>query len=111
MSIISVLKKIISLVFIGLINLYKGAISPFLPAACRHIPTCSGYAIEAIQRFGPWHGGLMAANRIARCNPLGTQGFDPVPVIRIQRLHCRKSPSVSRLKGDKNHHQDQTTEA
>ncbi|HBZ67738.1 MAG TPA: membrane protein insertion efficiency factor YidD [Bacteroidales bacterium] len=101
------MKKIISLIFIGLIRFYKGAISPFLPAACRHIPTCSGYAIEAIQRFGPWHGGLMAANRIARCNPLGTQGFDPVPVIRIHRLHYRRFPSVSRLKGDKNHLPDQ----
>lgn len=45
---------------------------------CRHIPTCSNYAIEAIERYGCLKGGFMAIKRILRCNPMGTYGYDPV---------------------------------
>ena len=64
---------------ISLLKLYKGAVSPHLPAACRYTPTCSEYAATAIGRFGLVRGGAMAVKRIARCNPFHGGGYDPVP--------------------------------
>lgn len=61
------------------IRFYQGAISPHLPPACRYTPTCSQYAVEAIMKHGPFKGGWLAAKRIARCNPWGGSGEDPVP--------------------------------
>lgn len=61
------------------IRFYQGAISPHFPPACRYTPTCSQYALEAVERFGPLKGGALALRRIARCNPWGGSGFDPVP--------------------------------
>lgn len=61
------------------IRLYRLAISPLLPPVCRFQPTCSAYAAEAILRFGIWRGGFLAIKRIARCNPFGGHGYDPVP--------------------------------
>ena len=58
---------------------YQGAISPHLPASCRYFPTCSAYAIEAIEKYGAIRGAWMAARRIARCHPFRPGGFDPVP--------------------------------
>ncbi|HEY5633348.1 MAG TPA: membrane protein insertion efficiency factor YidD [Burkholderiaceae bacterium] len=58
---------------------YQYAISPMLPARCRFFPSCSGYAIEALQRHGPLRGGLLAAARVCRCNPWNDGGVDPVP--------------------------------
>jgi len=58
---------------------YKWLISPFLPAACRFVPSCSEYAAEAVARHGIFHGAVLAAWRLARCNPLARGGFDPVP--------------------------------
>lgn len=57
---------------------YKLAISPFLPAACRYLPTCSEYAMEAVERYGALRGGWMAFARIMRCHPFGGSGYDPV---------------------------------
>ena len=57
---------------------YKRLISPLLPAACRYVPTCSDYAVEAVDRFGMVRGGLMAAWRVLRCNPFVKGGVDPV---------------------------------
>lgn len=62
-----------------LIRFYKGAISPWLPRACRFTPTCSQYAAEAIERYGALRGGWMALKRILRCNPFCKGGYDPVP--------------------------------
>jgi uncharacterized protein len=67
------------IVLIGLIRGYKMGISPYLPNACRFYPTCSQYAIEAIERFGVTRGGGMAIKRILRCQPLNPGGYDPVP--------------------------------
>lgn len=64
---------------IGLIHFYQAAISPFLPVACRHQPTCSGYAIGAIEKHGLWKGGRLTLRRLCRCHRWGTCGYDPVP--------------------------------
>lgn len=58
---------------------YRYGLSPFLPNACRHLPTCSEYAEEAVGRNGAWKGGWLAFSRICRCHPWGSHGFDPVP--------------------------------
>lgn len=64
---------------IGLIRLYQWLLSPLLGPRCRFHPTCSAYAVEAIQRHGALHGSVLAARRIARCHPLNDGGYDPVP--------------------------------
>ena len=58
---------------------YKYVISPMTPASCRHIPSCSEYAIEALNIHGPFKGIYLATRRILKCNPWGTHGYDPVP--------------------------------
>ena len=58
---------------------YQLAISPLLPASCRYYPSCSAYALEAIERHGPWRGSWLAMKRIGRCHPFRPGGFDPVP--------------------------------
>lgn len=73
------MKKLLSYLFILLIKIYKGAISPFLPRACRYTPTCSEYGIQAIKKYGPIKGSLLTLKRILRCHPWGGHGYDPVP--------------------------------
>jgi putative membrane protein insertion efficiency factor len=63
----------------GPIRFYQLAISPMMPAACRYYPTCSNYAIEAIDKYGALKGGWLAVRRILRCHPFRPGGFDPVP--------------------------------
>ena len=63
----------------GPIRFYQLAISPMTPAACRYYPSCSNYAIEAIDRYGALKGGWLAVRRILRCHPFRPGGFDPVP--------------------------------
>lgn len=58
---------------------YQVAISPLLPPSCRYYPTCSHYAVEALERYGPWRGSWLALRRILRCHPFRPGGFDPVP--------------------------------
>ena len=53
--------------------------SMLLPPSCRFQPSCSAYAIGAIQRYGAWRGGLLAVRRLLRCHPWGGSGYDPVP--------------------------------
>lgn len=62
-----------------LIRFYQIAISPMLGPRCRYIPTCSQYALEAIQIHGGLHGSWLAAKRVCRCHPWGGYGYDPVP--------------------------------
>lgn len=64
---------------VGLIRLYQLTLSGFIGNACRHQPTCSEYGYEAVARHGLFHGGWLALKRVAKCNPWGTSGFDPVP--------------------------------
>jgi putative membrane protein insertion efficiency factor len=59
---------------------YKWALSPFLPPACRYVPTCSDYAAEAIERHGAFRGSAMAIWRVLRCHPFVRGGYDPVPM-------------------------------
>lgn len=65
--------------FILPIKLYQWFISPLLGQNCRHEPTCSHYAIEAIKEWGVLKGILIGAKRISKCHPWGTYGYDPVP--------------------------------
>ncbi|WP_159799727.1 membrane protein insertion efficiency factor YidD [Flavobacterium sp. MK4S-17] len=71
--------KILILPFIALIRFYQAAISPFTPSACRYTPTCSHYAVEALQSHGLFKGSWLSIKRIARCHPWGGRGYDPVP--------------------------------
>ena len=61
------------------LRFYKVSISPQLPPACRYTPTCSEYAIEAIERRGVMVGGFLATKRVLSCNPFSRGGYDPVP--------------------------------
>ena len=69
-------KSIPATAAIWLINFYRGAISPYKRSRCRFEPTCSRYAILAIQKYGFLKGGAKAIRRILRCNPFGGQGYD-----------------------------------
>ncbi|MCD8185003.1 MAG: membrane protein insertion efficiency factor YidD [Rikenellaceae bacterium] len=62
-----------------LIRVYKSAVSPWLPSACRFTPTCSQYALEALRKHGPIKGLYLSVRRILRCHPWGPHGYDPVP--------------------------------
>ena len=66
-------------VLIGLIRIYQKTVPPFSRGKCRFIPTCSSYAIEAIETHGVVKGSFLAIIRILKCNPFGPIGFDPVP--------------------------------
>lgn len=72
------MKHIAKLVTLQLLRAYKWAISPLFPPACRYLPTCSEYAMEAVERFGALRGGWMALTRILRCHPFARSGHDPV---------------------------------
>jgi hypothetical protein len=61
------------------IHLYRWLLSPVLGPRCRYLPTCSEYALEALETHGPARGGWLAARRLARCHPWGGAGYDPVP--------------------------------
>jgi putative membrane protein insertion efficiency factor len=75
----NILKAIAGGFFIVLIKLYQFLLSPLLGAQCRYTPTCSQYGIEAIKKHGAFKGGWLTLKRIARCNPWGGHGHDPVP--------------------------------
>ena len=62
-----------------LIRLYQITLSPYMGRQCRYTPTCSNYALEALQKHGLLRGGWLAVKRILRCAPWGGSGYDPVP--------------------------------
>ena len=64
---------------IRLVRFYQKGISPLKPPCCKYIPTCSQYAVEALERFGALKGTALAVWRILRCNPFSQGGYDPVP--------------------------------
>ena len=61
------------------IRFYQTAMSPLFPPRCRYIPTCSEYALQAVEKYGPLRGGFLALRRLLRCNPFHKGGYDPVP--------------------------------
>lgn len=64
---------------LAMVRFYRNAISPLRPPCCRYIPTCSQYALEAIEKYGALKGGYLAFRRFLRCNPFHKGGYDPVP--------------------------------
>ena len=66
-------------VLLALIRFYRSAISPHTPPSCKHIPTCSQYGLEAIEKFGAAKGSALTFWRVLRCNPFSKGGYDPVP--------------------------------
>ncbi len=84
------LNKILAFPLILLVKIYQLMISPILPNSCRHTPTCSQYAIEAMKEWGPLKGGWLGLKRLSKCHPWGTHGYDPVP-----RKNIKSENSVS----------------
>ena len=66
-------------VLLSAIRFYQRNISPLRPPCCRFIPTCSQYALEAVQKYGFWKGSYLAVKRILKCHPFHKGGYDPVP--------------------------------
>ncbi|MGL6039756.1 MAG: membrane protein insertion efficiency factor YidD [Deefgea sp.] len=73
------MRHVFKFIALKTLRLYQIAISPFLGANCRFHPSCSHYAIEAIERFGVFAGSYLALRRLSRCHPMNPGGFDPVP--------------------------------
>jgi uncharacterized protein len=71
----------------ALVKCYRYALSPLVGYECRHLPTCSQYSEEAIERFGLWAGGWMTLARLCRCHPWGTSGLDFVPPSKPARAY------------------------
>jgi uncharacterized protein len=81
----TILSAILSLGLKAPIHLYRWTLKPLIGMECRHLPTCSEYALQAIDLNGPWRGFWLMLSRISRCHPWGSAGFDPAPDIRRER--------------------------
>ncbi|MFN2380892.1 MAG: membrane protein insertion efficiency factor YidD [Bacteroidales bacterium] len=96
-------KKLAGFILLLPVWFYRYFISPLTGASCRHVPTCSQYAIDAVRNTGPVRGFILATNRFLRCRPGGTHGFDPAPRIWVKRyggVRCctNRYPFSKRLK-------------
>lgn len=86
------MNRIMRAAVVSWLRAYKWALSPLLLPACRYVPTCSEYAMEAVDRFGIVRGGGMALGRLLRCHPFVKGGFDPVP--GIDKARPRMPPPI-----------------
>ena len=77
---------------VGLIRLYQRTLSRLLPSVCRFQPTCSEYAVEALQRYGVWRGGWLALRRLGHCHPWHPGGEDPVPEGALPAARAARRP-------------------
>jgi uncharacterized protein len=76
------------MVLTALLRAYRYAVSPMLGSRCRFHPSCSAYALEAIEEWGPLRGTWLALRRLARCHPWHPGGYDPVPGTRPEQEHA-----------------------
>jgi putative membrane protein insertion efficiency factor len=81
------------------IKAYRLILSPWVGHNCRFQPTCSCYALEALEQHGAARGGYLAVRRLARCHPLGSSGYDPVPPVSVSPKTTSVSPSSSVQQG------------
>jgi len=83
------MREVGKLVTLGMLRAYKWAISPLFPPSCRYVPSCSEYAMEAVERYGAVRGVLMGFGRVLRCHPFVRGGYDPVVKVRssYENLH------------------------
>ncbi len=76
---------------------YKRWVSPMFLPACRYVPTCSEYALEAVERYGVLRGGALAAWRLLRCHPFARGGLDQVPERHSQPQRAQSTTEISPL--------------
>lgn len=87
---------VVSKLFCGIIRAYQFVVSPVLPPSCRFYPSCSEYALQALNRHGPLAGIWLTVGRLARCHPFGGSGYDPVPESpRHTEVACAGQPLCS----------------
>lgn len=100
-------RQIMSLIFTALIRVYQVCLSPLLGPSCRYHPTCSNYALDAINQHGPLRGLWLALRRLSRCHPWGGSGYDPVPEPAIHAASSapKASQASSSLKHTCCHHE------
>ncbi|HEU5174065.1 MAG TPA: membrane protein insertion efficiency factor YidD [Gemmatimonadaceae bacterium] len=79
MKLVRIVGRLPRTVLVLLVRGYQVGISPLLPSSCRYFPSCSAYAIQALERHGALKGSWLAARRILRCHPFTPGGYDPVP--------------------------------
>jgi len=89
------LPHLLALPLIGLVQLYRLLLSPLVGQHCRFTPTCSQYAIEALQVHGPIKGSYLTAHRLCRCHPWGGGGYDPIPLVEADSQHTPSSGVAS----------------
>ena len=91
-----ILREFAKFVMLQILQAYKWAISPMFAPACRYVPSCSEYAMEAVDRYGALRGGWMALGRLLRCHPLAEGGYDPVvkssSSVRAERVAEKRDP-------------------
>lgn len=85
-------------ILLMLIRFYRRFLSPLKKPCCRFYPTCSTYAVQAVSRFGAWHGTKLTIRRILRCNPYHPGGFDAVPLVLPHMRRRRMSHPLLKYK-------------
>ena len=84
-GVLTTVMRLPRLVAMGLIRIYQILVSPLLGGNCRFLPSCSQYAMEALDRHGLFRGGWLAIKRLGRCHPFRPGGYDPVPSLSGER--------------------------